>query len=238
MQVEAGHVPEPVTRDPVRIFPHRLVPLFEGVAVLAIVLTLGPWLLTFLPQQSAAGDDGPPATMTPYISASAATNFDQGRIVIPADTPVTLTFDNKQDGVPHNVAHRGPRREGRVRVRGRGHHRRGDHRVPAAAAAGGHLHLRLHHPPTDGRHGAGQGRTATAAGTGAILTSTARRRTVGLIAGAAAVVLVAVVLFVPLGWSAAGSLAGRLRPGRRSVARRCWTSRRRPSRCSTSTVGG
>ena len=105
VQVEAGHVPEPVTRDPVRVFPHRLVPVFEGVAVLAIVLTLGPWLLTFLPQQAAAGDDGPPATMTPYLSASTATNFDQGRIVIPADTPgVMLTFDNKQDGVPHNVA--------------------------------------------------------------------------------------------------------------------------------------
>ena len=104
VQVEAGHIPEPAPRDPVQVFPHRLVPVFMGVAALAIVLTLGPWLLTFLPQQRAAGDSGPPATTTPHLSASQATNFDQGQIVIPANTPVVLTFDNKQDGVPHNVA--------------------------------------------------------------------------------------------------------------------------------------
>ncbi len=103
VQVEAGHEAEPVTRDPVKVFPHKLVPVFAGVALVAIVLTLGPWLLTFLPKQAAAGDQGPPATTTPYLSASAATHFDQGQIVIPANTPVTLTFDNKQDGVPHNV---------------------------------------------------------------------------------------------------------------------------------------
>ena len=103
-QVEAGHAAEPLTRDPVKVFPHRLVPVFVGVAALAIVLTLGPWLLTFLPQQNAVGDQGPPATTTPYLSASVATNFDQGKLVIPANTPVVLTFDNKQDGVPHNVA--------------------------------------------------------------------------------------------------------------------------------------
>jgi plastocyanin len=113
VQVEAGHVPEPVTRDPVRIFPHQLVPVFGGLAVLAIVLTLGPWLLTFLPQQSAGEDQGPPATMTPFLSASTVTNFDQGRIVIPANTPgVMLTFDNNQAGVPHNVAIEDPATDG------------------------------------------------------------------------------------------------------------------------------
>jgi plastocyanin len=105
VQVEAGHVPEPVTRDPVRVFPHRLVPVFEGVAVLAILLTLAPWLLTFLPQQAATGDDGPPATMTPMVSASSVLSFDQSRFVIPADTPgVKLTFNNNQAGVQHDVA--------------------------------------------------------------------------------------------------------------------------------------
>ncbi|MCY7419264.1 MAG: cupredoxin domain-containing protein, partial [Chloroflexi bacterium] len=103
VQVAAGHHAEPVTRDPVRVFPHKLVPIFGAVAAVAIVFTLAPWLLTFLPQQSAAGDDGPPATATPFLSASAATNFDQGRIVIPGDTAVVLTFDNNQAGVPHNV---------------------------------------------------------------------------------------------------------------------------------------
>lgn len=112
VQVEAGHHPEPLTRDPVKVFPHRLVPVFTGVAAIAIVLTLGPWLLTFLPQQAAAGDAGPPPTTTPYLSASAATNFDQGKIVIPANTPVILTFDNKQDGVPHNVGIEDPAEKG------------------------------------------------------------------------------------------------------------------------------
>ena len=113
VQVEAGHAAEPLTRDPVQVFPHRLVPVFVGVAALAVVLTLGPWLLTFLPQQSAAGDQGPPATTTPYLSASAATNFDQGKLVIPANTPVVLTFDNKQDGVPHNVHIEDPAEKGK-----------------------------------------------------------------------------------------------------------------------------
>ncbi len=103
VQVEAGHHAEPVTRDPVQVFPHKLVPIFGAIAAVAIVFTLAPWLLTFLPQQTAAGDDGPPATTTPFLSAATATNFDQGRIVIPANTAVVLTFDNNQAGVPHNV---------------------------------------------------------------------------------------------------------------------------------------
>ena len=111
-----------------RAFPNRLVPIFGGIAVLAILLTLAPWLLTFLPQQAAAGDDGPPATTTPFVSASAATNFDQDTMVIPADTPVTLTFDNKQDGVPHNVPIQDPA-SGRVPVQGRAHHGRGEHHL-------------------------------------------------------------------------------------------------------------
>ncbi|MBX3029686.1 MAG: cupredoxin domain-containing protein [Chloroflexi bacterium] len=92
-----------IERDPVRVFPGWAAPLFGAIGVAAVLLTLAPWLLTFIPEQTAE-EGGPPVTMTPYLSATAATHFDQGRIVIPADTPVTLTFENLQAGVPHDVA--------------------------------------------------------------------------------------------------------------------------------------
>jgi plastocyanin len=70
-----------------------------------VLLTLAPWLLSLIPEQASdQGNAGPPPTTTPYLSASAVTHFDQTRLVIPANTPVTLTFENKQAGVPHDVA--------------------------------------------------------------------------------------------------------------------------------------
>ena len=47
---------------------------------------------------------GPPPTNEPYISASAATAFDVTEVAVFADQPFKLTFENKQAGVPHNVA--------------------------------------------------------------------------------------------------------------------------------------
>ena len=63
-----------------------------------------PWFLASSRNRPRRRERGPPPTTTPFLSASTATNFDQGRIVIPADTPVTLTFQNDQAGVPHDVA--------------------------------------------------------------------------------------------------------------------------------------
>jgi hypothetical protein len=105
-QVEAtGHPAEPLTRDPVKVFPRWAAPTFAAVGGFVILLTLFPWFLSLIPEQAAEGGDvGPPPTTTPFLSASTATHFDQGRIVIPADTPVTLTFQNDQAGVPHDVA--------------------------------------------------------------------------------------------------------------------------------------
>jgi plastocyanin len=113
-QVEAtGHAPEPVTRDPVKVFPRWAAPTFAAVGGFVILLTLFPWFLSLIPEQAAGnGDAGPPPTTTPFLSASTATHFDQGRIVIPADTPVTLTFQNDQAGVPHDVAVADPAAEG------------------------------------------------------------------------------------------------------------------------------
>ena len=50
---------------------------------------------------SGGGGGGAPATAS--ISASALT-FSTDTLSFPADTPVSLTFDNKDAGVPHNVA--------------------------------------------------------------------------------------------------------------------------------------
>lgn len=103
-QVEAGDHAAPVNRDPVKAFPTWAAPTFAAVGGFVILLTLTPWLLSLIPEQAAQGVTGPPPTTTPFLSASAATHFDQSRIVIPAETPVTLTFQNDQAGVPHDVA--------------------------------------------------------------------------------------------------------------------------------------
>ena len=47
---------------------------------------------------------GPIPTDKPVISASAATGYDVTEVAVFADSPIHLEFDNKQAGVPHNVA--------------------------------------------------------------------------------------------------------------------------------------
>ena len=110
-QVEAGHLAEPRTRDPERAFPKRLVPVYMGIAGLVIFITLAPWLMSYLPGNagapsasgSAAGGGGAPSSAV-EISATTATSFSTNQLVVAAGKPFTLTFDNKQAGVPHNVA--------------------------------------------------------------------------------------------------------------------------------------
>jgi plastocyanin len=107
-QVEEGHLPEPRTRDPAQAFPKRLVPIYLGVAGLTLFLTMLPYLLSFLPgstgKPQASAGAAVAVTTTPIISASSAVSFDQSEIVVAAGKPLTLTFDNKNAGVPHNVA--------------------------------------------------------------------------------------------------------------------------------------
>jgi plastocyanin len=104
-QVEEGHPPEPRTRDPERAFPKRLIPLFAAVGGLVIVITLLPWLLSYLPSTAASSSAAPEQTptTTPEISASSAVSFGTNELVFSANQTITLTFDNKQAGVPHNV---------------------------------------------------------------------------------------------------------------------------------------
>jgi plastocyanin len=107
-QIDAGHPVEPRTRDPKRAFPMTVFKVYVAVGALAILLTLGPWLLTFLPSTPAPGSvaGGGPAP-TPgtavTISASSAVSFDQSVLLFEANQPITLTFQNNNSGVPHNV---------------------------------------------------------------------------------------------------------------------------------------
>jgi plastocyanin len=103
-EVAEGVHPDPEARDPERRFPKRLMPLYVAIAAVSIALTLAPWFLTLLPQETQATASGPTPTTTPYVSATSVLSFEQDLIVVPADTPFTITFENKQDGVPHNVA--------------------------------------------------------------------------------------------------------------------------------------
>jgi plastocyanin len=103
--VESGaHHDDPAARDPEAIFPRLLPPVYAIVGILAILLTMAPWMLTWLPRtEEAAADAGSAPTTTPYVSASSVVEFDEKEITVPADTPFTITFDNKQAGVDHNI---------------------------------------------------------------------------------------------------------------------------------------
>jgi hypothetical protein len=80
-----------------------MMPLYAAVGGLAVLITLSPWLLTLLPTRAEV-PAGPPATTTPELSASSVTSFDQSSLVVVADQPLKLSFNNTQAGVPHDVA--------------------------------------------------------------------------------------------------------------------------------------
>jgi plastocyanin len=103
--VESGdHHDDPSARDPERHWPKLLPPVYGIIGVLAILLTMAPWMLTWLPKtEEVAADAGDTPTTTPYISASGVIAFDEKEITVPADTPFTITFENEQAGVDHNV---------------------------------------------------------------------------------------------------------------------------------------
>ncbi|MDQ3407549.1 MAG: cupredoxin domain-containing protein [Chloroflexota bacterium] len=110
-QVETiGHV-VPETRDPARAWPRSVVPLFGAIAAVALAITFFPLLMSALPV--AGGDDldggnaGPSPDPAAMIAAESVTSFTKDMLVVPADTPFELIFENRQDGVPHDVAIQG-----------------------------------------------------------------------------------------------------------------------------------
>jgi len=108
-QVETiGHV-VPETRDPARAWPSTAVPLFGAIAAVALAITLFPVLMSALPAAgdggaNGGGGGGPSPDPAPELAAESVTSFTKDLLVVPADTAFELTFENLQDGVPHDVA--------------------------------------------------------------------------------------------------------------------------------------
>ena len=99
-----GHV-VPVTRDPHKVWPRRLVPIFAGVIALSLLVTLAPlglaWVNTLAPAGPTATALAVPAR--PEITARTSVSFDTTTLLVPCCRPFELVFHNEHAGVPHNV---------------------------------------------------------------------------------------------------------------------------------------
>jgi plastocyanin len=99
-----GHA-VPVTRDPARAWPRRLVPVFAGVIVISFLIVLAPlglsWLNSLTPAEATPTAVAVPAV--PEIAANNAVSFDRTTLIVPAGRPFELVFHNNDPGVPHNV---------------------------------------------------------------------------------------------------------------------------------------
>lgn len=99
-----GHA-VPRTRDPSRVWPRRLVPVFGAVIAISLLVTLAPvglgWLNSLTPAEATPTPISVPAV--PEISASNAISFETDTLIVPAGRPFELVFNNDDPGVPHNV---------------------------------------------------------------------------------------------------------------------------------------
>jgi plastocyanin len=98
-----GHA-VPVTRDPYKVWPRRLVPVFIGVIAISFAIVLAPIglgaLNSLTPPEATSKPIAVPAV--PVISAKGV-KFDTANLIVPAGRPFKLTFNNNDAGVPHNV---------------------------------------------------------------------------------------------------------------------------------------
>ena len=101
---EVGHA-VPMTRDPLRAWPRRLVWVYAGVIAVCALIMLAPvgfgWLNSLTPAEATPTPISVPAK--PEISASSAVSFDTSTLIVPCCRDFELIFNNKQAGVPHNV---------------------------------------------------------------------------------------------------------------------------------------
>lgn len=113
--VDADRHPEPVSRDPARAFPRRMVGIYAAVAAIALLAILVPSLIALAgggpgsaPSGPASGDlaggsAGPGGPSPDLRIAAQEVAFDTAELSAPADTPLKLAFDNRE-ALPHNVA--------------------------------------------------------------------------------------------------------------------------------------
>ncbi len=103
---EVGHA-VPRTRDPQRVWPRRLVPVFIGVIALSFFIALAPlgisWLNTLTPVDAEGVETPVAVPAVPQVAANNTTSFDTKLLIVPADRPFDLVFANNESGVPHNV---------------------------------------------------------------------------------------------------------------------------------------
>lgn len=101
---EVGHA-VPKTRDPAKVWPKGLVPIFAGVIAISLLIMLAPVGLSYLNSLTppSAGPTAVAVPAVPEISASTAISFDTGTLVVPCCRPFDLVFNNNHAGVPHNV---------------------------------------------------------------------------------------------------------------------------------------
>lgn len=100
---EFGHA-VPATRDPQKVWPRRLVPVYGTVIAISFAITLVPTGLSFLNSLTPAKSTPTPITVPaqPVIEAKSIA-FNLKTLVVPAGRPFQLVFDNNDAGVPHNV---------------------------------------------------------------------------------------------------------------------------------------
>ncbi len=108
-QIDAGHAPEPSSRDPERAFPKGLVVVYALLATASVVGATAPSLIASLnatppaAQASAApAVGGAPLSSELHVVAQGI-KFDQAALTAPAGQPLTVVFENR-DAVPHNIA--------------------------------------------------------------------------------------------------------------------------------------
>jgi len=100
---QVGHA-VPATRDPVKAWPRRLVPVYFAVIITSLVVMLVPTGLGYLNSLTPPKETAKPivAPAIPVISAQNV-RFDTKNLIVPAGRPFDLTFNNNDAGVPHNV---------------------------------------------------------------------------------------------------------------------------------------
>ena len=100
---EFGHA-VPATRDPVKVWPRRLVPVYGAVILFSFLIALAPIGMSALNGLTPAKASPTPVAVPaePKLEAQGV-KFLSSTLVVPAGRPFNLIFNNNDAGVPHNV---------------------------------------------------------------------------------------------------------------------------------------